>query len=156
MVEFKTIVLTTDLSENAKAAVPYAMDLARKYGGTVTLLHVCEDPIYYAGTAAAEGFVVDVPDLAQRIEEERRKMLGAEAHALEKNYGVHVVPVLRTGHPVQEILEHAKSHDPDVLVVATHGRTGLAHLVFGSVAEKIIRLSPCPVLSIRPEPVAKK
>jgi universal stress protein A len=150
MVEFKRIVLTTDLSENASVAVPFAVDLAKKYGGAITLLHVCEDSIYYASAAAAEGFVVDMDDFAAKVEKDREEALKKEAARLSKTHGVPVEPLLRKGHSAGEIIAYAKEAKPDVVVIATHGRSGFSHLIFGSVAEKVIRLCPCPVLSVRP------
>jgi nucleotide-binding universal stress UspA family protein len=151
MVEFKRIVLTTDLSDNASEAVPFAIDLAKKYGGAVTLLHVVEDSIYYASAASAEGFVVDMEDFSARIQKDREDALKAAAAKLSTAHGVTVTPVLRTGHAAGEIIAYAKEAKPDVVVIATHGRSGFQHLIFGSVAEKVIRLCPVPVLSVRPK-----
>lgn len=151
MIRFNKIVLTTDLSENANVATPYAIDLARKYGGSIELLHVCEDTVYYASAAAAEGFVVDMEEFSAKIAKDRENALKAAADSLVSQYGIQIRPVLRKGHAANEIVAYAKEAKPDVIVIATHGRTGFSHMLFGSVAERVIRTAPCPVLSVRPE-----
>jgi universal stress protein A len=151
MIAFKNIVVTTDLSENANEALPYAVDLARKYNGTLTLLHVCEDPAYYASAAAAEGFVVDVGTWTEKIVKEREEALKERAAQRTKEFDLEFKPVMRNGHASSEIVAFAKESKADVVVIATHGRTGLSHLVFGSVAERVIRHCPCAVLSVRPK-----
>jgi len=151
MIRFNKIVLTTDLSENASVATPYAIDLAKKYGGSIELLHICEDTVYYASAAAAEGFVVDMEEFSAKIAKDREDALKAAAESLASKHGVQVKPVLRKGHAANEIVAYAKDNKPDVIVIATHGRTGLSHLLFGSVAERVIRTAACPVLSVRPE-----
>jgi len=151
MIRFNKIVLTTDLSENASVATPYAIDLAKKYGGSIELLHVCEDTVYYASAAAAEGFVVDMEEFSAKIAKDREAALKVAADAIATQHGVKVTPMIRKGHAANEIVAYTKETKPDVLVIATHGRTGLSHLIFGSVAERVIRMCACPVLSVRPE-----
>jgi len=151
MISFNKIVLTTDLSENANVATPYAVDLAKKYGGSIELLHICEDTVYYASAAAAEGFVVDIEEFSAKIAKDRESALRLACDSLSTKYGVTVKPVMRKGHAANEIVAYTKDAKPDVLVIATHGRTGLSHLLFGSVAERVIRLASCPVLSVRPD-----
>lgn len=151
MINFRKIALTTDLSDNANEAIPFAVDLAKKYGGSIELVHVCEDTVYYASAAAAEGFVVDMEEFATKIAKDREDALRKQAADMTAKFGVVVSPTLRKGHAANEIVAYAKEAKPDVVVIATHGRTGLSHLVFGSVAERVIRLCPCPVLSVRPQ-----
>lgn len=153
MTEFKTILLTSDLSENADAAAPYAVELATRFGGTIHLVHVFEDAAFYAAAAASEGMMVDSSDWIAASLRDREKKLGELSQKLAISSRIPVKPVMRQGHAATEIVEAAKSLNADCVVIATHGRTGLSHLVFGSVAERVVRLSPCPVLSVRPKTV---
>ncbi|HYF47881.1 MAG TPA: universal stress protein [Planctomycetota bacterium] len=148
MISFKKIVLTTDLSDNANVAAPYAVELAKKWGGQISLVHVVEDVVYYANPAATEGIVPVEWMVANRKDREMQLKLRAEE--LAKKDGVTVKDVLLQGHAANAVVDYLKKEKADCVVIATHGRTGLSHLIMGSVAERIVRLSPCPVLSIRP------
>jgi len=148
MVSFKTIVLTTDLSDNADAAVPYAVELAKKWGGEIRLVHVVEDAVYYANPAATEGMVPVEWMVANR--KSREMQLKDLAAKLASKENIAVKDVLLQGHAANVIVDYAKMENADCIVIATHGRTGLSHFLFGSVAERVVRLSLIPVLSIRP------
>lgn len=150
MVEFKNILLTTDLSSNAGVARPYAIDLAKRYGGTLHLLHVFEDAGYYLEAGGVDSVPFGPVEWIERTQAERRKELIERAALIEKEGGVRTIPELRIGHAVTEILAHAKENKADLIVMATHGHTGVAHFVFGSVAEKVVRMSTCPVMTVRP------
>ena len=148
-ITFKKIVLTTDLSENAEAAAPYAVELARRQGGTIYLVHVFEDAPYYLGVS--DGFVgYDPAAWIKASFEERDQRLAVSAKELAKKEGLQVIPCLRQGNAVKEILALLEEQRTDCVVISTHGRTGLSHLFLGSVAERLVRLSPCPVLTVRP------
>jgi universal stress protein A len=149
VVQFKTIVLTTDLSPNADAAQPYAIELARKYDGTIFLLHVFEQDIYYASASSGEGLAANPVEWLVEFRKQRGQQLDKAAKALQQ-HGVRVVHQMREGQPAQEVIELAKKEKADCIVISTHGRSGISQLVFGSVAERVVRLSPCPVLTVRP------
>jgi universal stress protein A len=151
MIAFSKIILTSDLSPNADAATPYAVDLARKYGGEIYLVHVFEDSIYYVGTAGGEALPYDPAKWIAAAQDIRKKQINALAEKLAQEQKVKVIPVLRQGQPANETVMFAEQQKADCIVIATHGHTGFSRLMFGSVAEKIVRLSPCPVLSIRPK-----
>ena len=145
--DFKKLLLTTDLSFNADAATPYAALLARKYGAKVILLHVLDDSAYYGGGGdfvfhPDEWLAEARQDLEQRLAERAARILEAE--------GIAVEPVLLAGNPARKIIAYAEAERPDCIIMATHGRTGIPRFIFGSVAERILRLSPCPVFTIRP------
>lgn len=151
MLEFKKIVLTTDLSPNSDAAEPYAVDLARKYGGTIHMLHVVVETVYYANAPGGEPMVLAAPaEWLNKAREEHINLLKSKAEALGASSGVPVVDVLRYGHAANEIVAYIKDEKPDLVVIATHGRTGISHLIFGSVAERVVRLSTSPVLCVHP------
>src|SRR5262245_41815492 len=146
MISFKKILLPTDLSSNSDAAAPYAIEFARRDGGQIQLLHVFEDLIFYPLPIAESPVAVDFSDFIKGSHADRLTTLGKKADALARDSGVTVVPVILRGHPVQELVKYAKSEHIDCIVIATHGRTGAPHLFYGSVAERVVRESPCPVL----------
>lgn len=151
MITFKKIVLTTDLSANADAAMPYAIELARKYGGAIYLVHVFEDSIYYAGTLGKETLPYDPATWIAAARDSRDKQMKALAERVAQDSQVPVIPVILSGQAAVELVNFAEKEKADCLIIATHGHTGFSRLLFGSVAEKVVRLSPCPVLSVRPK-----
>jgi nucleotide-binding universal stress UspA family protein len=153
VIGFKKIILTTDLSENANAATPYAVELAKKYGGDIYLVHVFEDSIYYVGTVGGEGLPYDPAKWLAAAHDSRDKQIKALAAKLSEANKIKVIPVVKQGQPAPEMVKFAKEQDADCIVIATHGHTGFSRMLFGSVAEKIVRLSPCPVLSVRPKDI---
>ncbi len=145
MIELKRILLATDLSEYAGHATKYACELSDRFGAELHILHVFNEFLPSADWT--------YPQLNEHMQELHRE----QAQALTK-----VVPELwQTSHRVVhataegrsdlEIIRYAKEHDIDLIVITTHGRTGLPHLLIGSTAERIVRMAPCPVLTVRPE-----
>ncbi|MEI6232493.1 MAG: universal stress protein [Planctomycetota bacterium] len=155
MMDFKNILLTTDLSSNSEAARPYAVDLAKKYGATLHLLHVFEDAGYYHDAGMNEGVPFAPLEWIEAAQDERKKRLNTMAAAIELNDGVKSDATLRVGSAAREIIDYVKDNKIDCIVIATHGHTGLAHFIFGSVAEKVVRTCTCPVLTVRPKEEAK-
>jgi nucleotide-binding universal stress UspA family protein len=153
MIQFKKIFVTTDLSENSNAAVPYAAELARRYDGRLELIYVFEDILYFPTAPEPGSYAIDPVQIMESARIERKKQLDLAAKLCSEMEKVEVKPVLLEGHPPTKIIKYATEQKPDCLVVATHGRTGLSHLVFGSVAERLVRMSVCPVLSIRPQKI---
>jgi universal stress protein A len=145
---FKSIVCTTDLSENANAAMPLAAELARRFGGSVTVLHVLENLPYYA---VAEGITFDIEKWMSDVRRNRERELNDAVAAYAAREKIQAKPVLLQGDCAAQIVKYLKESGSDCVVIATHGRTGLSHLVLGSVAEKVVRGAPCPVLTIRPK-----
>ena len=150
MIAFKNIILTTDLSQMSDAAAPYAVDFAQKYDGLIHLVHVFEDLIFYPPTLTEAPLAVDVSEVLRETHAERATKLDQHAKDLSQQYGVQVVPVLLRGHAGNEIVSYAKRENIDLIVTATHGRGGISHLIFGSVAERVVRTSYCPVMTVRP------
>ncbi len=148
--DFKKIVLTTDLSANADAATQYASSLAKKFGSTVFLVHVFECDIYYAA-GTMESSTGDPAEWFRKARETRKKALKEAARTLAAATGTPVNDVFLEGHAAHEVVNFAKKENADCIVIATHGRSGLSHLLFGSVAENVVRMSSCPVLSVRPK-----
>jgi nucleotide-binding universal stress UspA family protein len=148
---FHTVVVPTDFSANAAAAIPYAVGLAKRDNGKLVLAHSVEDAVYYTSAAASEGIGPDIEQWMATITADAEKRLVDQGKAITAEYGVPVETVLKRGRPFEQLDELAKEYNADLMVISTHGYTGLSHLVFGSVAEKVVRGTPCPVLSVRPE-----
>jgi len=152
---FSKILVPIDFSASSLHALEFADTLAKALGAQMILIHVVERSPYEI--YAAEGFFAQVPSYTtvdnrvldeDYIREETQKQLDKIAAA---GRGGPCVAESRFGNPVEEVLAAAKQYGADLLVICTHGRTGLSHLVMGSVAEKLVRLAPIPVLSIRAE-----
>jgi len=109
------------------------------------VMHVCEHPIAGSGI---EAYHFAVPEYVVDLEQRERKALDALTAELRERR-VDVEPVFIIGKAYQEIVKAAKLHNVDVITMATHGSKGLSHLVFGSTAEKVVRLAPCPVLTVK-------
>jgi nucleotide-binding universal stress UspA family protein len=148
---FHTILVPTDFSSNSAGALPYAIELAKQDNGKILLAHVIEDSMYYSSAAASEGIGPDVEQWIASVTESAEKRLNETAHALKAASGLPVETILSRGRAPEKIGELAKERNADLVVISTHGYTGLSHLVFGSVAERVVRSSPAPVLSIRPQ-----
>lgn len=145
MFTLKTILVPTDFSDASQAALAYAKALAGAFDASIHLVHVMEDLLAHAW--AAEVYVASMPTLRDEIAKESRERLAAMAAA--EPQARHIETALLAGNPFLEIVRYAKSHDVDLIVIGTHGRGAIAHMLLGSVAEKVVRKSPCPVLTVR-------
>jgi universal stress protein A len=146
MFALKTILVPTDFSDASQAALAYAKSLAAPFGASIHLVHVMEDLLAHAW--AAEVYVASMPNLREEIEKEARERLSALL-AAEEGRQFAVVTALLAGNPFLEIIRYAKAQNVDLIVIGTHGRGAIAHMLLGSVAEKVVRKSPCPVLTVR-------
>jgi len=151
MVSFKKLLLTTDLSTNAEAAVPYALDLARQFKSEVLLTYTFEDHYYYAPIVGTEPILIATEWYDSIRKQHKAKFEQYATVLMGTAQDVSIRPCFLMGIAVDRILELAKKENVDLIVISTHGRTGLQHLFYGSVAEKIVRLSPHPVLTVRPQ-----
>jgi len=132
-----------DFSETAEHAMGYAIELAQRFGGSITVVHAYDTPSY----GYPDAFVA-TPEVAQQIERIAIEGLAQVAkRAREK--GVQVETVLWRGAPWVEIAALADQIRADLVVMGTHGRRGVAQALLGSVAEKVVRTAPCPVLTVR-------
>jgi len=139
----KKILMPTDFAESSRAAAGVALELAQRFEVPLALLHVHAVPsTIYAGVP-----FVPVADYVQAFQDAAQSALNNEAERL-RGKGVDVSTVLKMGAPWEEILEIAKKLDVGLIVMGTHGRRGLPRALLGSVAEKVVRLSPVPVLTI--------
>ena len=147
MIAPRRILVATDFSEPAKAALDYGRSFARAYGARLCLLHVVDD--IATRTAELTGSFVSVDRVQQRMEADARARLEALLDDEDREVLRPELVVLRSGAPAQTILAFADGHQTDLIVVGTHGRTGLSRLFMGSVAQHIVRMAPCPVLTVR-------
>ena len=139
----KHILVPVDFSECSRKALRYALPFARQFGSGITLLHVVETA-YVMGEFGVADYAAMAADLSTEAERQLRRMADAEiGPAAACNI------LVRPGRPATEIAEAARELAADLIVIATHGRTGLKHVLLGSVAENVVRHAPCPVLTVR-------
>ncbi|RUL87665.1 universal stress protein [Tautonia sociabilis] len=147
MIQIDRILAPTDFSKHSEAAVRFACELADRLGAELHLLHVLSEVVVPAGPDPM--LVASMPpEYYKEIEDQARQTL-ATICAADWPKPRAVVSEIRWGDAVDEIHDYATEHGIDLIVVSTHGRTGLAHVLLGSVAERIVREAPCPVLTIR-------
>jgi len=148
---FSRILLSTDFSEQAEIAYPWAAKMAACDGGKVILMHALEDDLVATAPVFAGYMAPGALDLGSYREEFRagaQRALDAAAEKLRAQ-GVEVEAVLvERGKPSQAIVATAKEMDCSVIVISTHGRGGLAHLLLGSTAEKVVRTAGVPVMTV--------
>lgn len=143
--KIERILFPIDFSEGAMNALDYAISLAKEYDTKLYLLHVVHDISMTAGWQVPH---IRIDELYREMEESARKEL--EKCCMEELRGLkNVERIVVRGIPDEEILKVAKNEKIDIIVIGTHGRTGIDRLLFGSTAEKVVRKAPCPVLSVR-------
>jgi nucleotide-binding universal stress UspA family protein len=146
MIALKNILIATDFEEAADAALTYARALAQPFGATLHVLHVTGD-IRLTATGAELYLTVDT-DLQREVDEAARQRL-ADLVIDSDGSGPPTRTVVRTSNaPAAVIVQYARENAIDLIVMGTHGRRGMAHLLMGSVAERVVRTAPCPVLTV--------
>jgi nucleotide-binding universal stress UspA family protein len=131
MITIKNILVATDFSEPSDAALIYGRELARQFSATLHVFHAVEN--IYITTLGAENFANVAGNLQQEVEDEARRRLN-ELLKSKPNEPPTIAAVLTSASPAYAIVDYAKTHDIDAIVVGTHGRSGLAHVFLGSVA----------------------
>ncbi len=144
-VSLKRILVPIDFSEPSKNALKYAARLAEEYKSELILVYVVEPVVYPADLGFGQATIPNIePDLAKRgkagLEQLVKDSVSKEITAQT---------MVRTGRPFVEILTTAKDEHADLIVIATHGHSGVEHLIFGSTAEKVVKRARCPVLMVR-------
>lgn len=145
MIPFHTILVPTDFSEHSELAFQMACSLARDTGARILALHVLVPPTVVYG----EGVYAPLP-------EEYPKEWEEKLHALQSpTPNVTVEHLMVEGDPVNVILKTGRDSKCDLIVLGTHGRSGLKHFLMGSVAERVVREGPCPVLTVKAKPATQ-
>jgi nucleotide-binding universal stress UspA family protein len=143
MTKIRKILVPTDFSPHSDQAMQYAAMIARAFKARILLVHVIE-PLTYSitDTLQVTDHFVALKTIARPLLETARKRFQKEGLSVETD--------LLTGIPYRQILNKARRIGVDMIVMGTHGRTGVEHFLLGSVAEKVVRLAPCPVVTVRP------
>jgi nucleotide-binding universal stress UspA family protein len=145
MIVLKNLLVATDFSEPSATALAYGRDLARAYGATLHVLHVTENLLMRYSPEISFA----VPDLQADLDRQARQELD-KAITADDMRTLKIVLALETGaNPATTIVDYARTYDIDLIVVGTHGRGPVQHLIMGSVAERVVRTAPCPVLAVR-------
>ncbi len=143
MPTFKNILCAVDFSAGSRHALVVAGELAKTSDASLTIVHVWQPPLYGAPEAAVSG------DIIQSIIDDAERGL-ADWEASVRATGVRVLDSkMLTGDPANEMVAFGRSSHADLIVMATHGRSGLKHVLLGSVAEKVVRHAACDVLVVR-------
>jgi len=145
MLAFKIIVVPTDFSDHSLRALPYAVSLAEKFRARLKVVFVSEPALQVADVAWVG---IDERSMSQEHIQEARRNL--ERIALEQvPTDVPVDAEVLTGDAVEAVISYARDVNADLIIMATHGRGGISHMLMGSVAEQIVRKAPCPVLTLK-------
>jgi nucleotide-binding universal stress UspA family protein len=146
MIALKNILVATDFSEAADAALAYGRALARTFGARLHVLHVADDVYLRLG---GDAYVAVLPDLQRDVEEAARKRLDEVLVDNDPNPLPTKPVVVTSSATALAIVQYARDAQTDLVIVGTHGRGAVAHLLMGSVAERVVRTAPCPVLTVR-------
>jgi len=141
--QLKNILVPTDFSDASRKALDYAASLAKRVGGKITLVHVIEPLPDHSNSVDP---IIMGSDFWQTQAKKAFRKLCEEGHVTESLLRT---PVIREGPPHFEITEAARELEADLIIIATNGRTGLAHVLLGSTTERVVRHAPCPVLVVR-------
>lgn len=143
--KIKKILLTTDFSDYASYALSYAVEFAEKLKAEIGLLHVIE-PIIAPTDFTWESY--DIAELEKKSREYTQQSLDKIIREKIPDK-IKAIPIIRYGRSFEEIIRCAKDEKFDMIIMSTHGLTGISHILFGSTAEKVVRKSPVPVLTVR-------
>jgi len=148
MFDLKNILIPTDCSELSKDALKIGINLAKKYGAKLVLLYVTSDTPFVGYDNISYLPVEIAQQLQGRLEQGHEKELGEFWNSIH-DPDVTVDLLVNQGDPFSEIIKFARSNEVDLIVMGTHGRTGLKQILMGSVTEKVVRYSPLPVLTVK-------
>jgi nucleotide-binding universal stress UspA family protein len=147
MIALKKILVATDFSEPSEAALTYGRELARQFDATLLVVHVVDNLLTRA--VGGDGFAFGDPAFQKEIEDTALKqteaLLNDEDRALLRANTVMIV----SNTPADAIADYARQAKVELIVMGTHGRRAIAHFFMGSVAERVVRIAPCPVLTVR-------
>ena len=144
MIKLDRILVPTDFSDGSERALIYGVELAKRFAGELHVVHVAQHP------AIGGLYAASFPQESLAPEEFGRQQLEA-LEVPEEDQVSRVQRRVLLGAPFVEIVRYARENDVDLIVIGTHGQTGIVHMLMGSVAEKVVRKAPCAVLAVRPE-----
>ena len=145
MIRIKNVLVATDFSEPSAAALDYGRELARSFNATLHVVHVTDNVFLQFG---GEAYMAVVPDLQRDVDATARRQLEALLDE-EDRAALRATPVvISAAAKPAVIVDYASKHGIDLIVMGTHGRGAVSHLLMGSVAERVVRTAPCPVLTV--------
>lgn len=143
-----SVLVPIDFSDYSKSALRYAVNFAKSFNAEIILIYVVEPVIYPPDFSMGQIAMPSInTEWDDRAKDELQKLAKSEVIGAVK-----AKTIIKTGKPFVEIIETAKEENVDLIIIATHGRSGVEHILFGSTAEKVVRKAPCPVLTLR-EPI---
>ncbi len=143
--DIKKILVPIDFSDYSKSALKYAVNFCKKFDAELILIYVIEPVIYPPDFSMGQ---IAIPSINIEWDERARQELDKLAKSdIIKN--IPIKTIIKTGKPFIEIIETAGEIDADLIIIASHGHSGVEHILFGSTAEKVVRKAPCPVLTLR-------
>lgn len=148
MIALNTILLPTDFSEASAVAARYAAALAESFRATLHVLHVIEESQFLYPLISHEGALPPLYDVRDEVDKEVQLRLERMFTEAQRTM-LRVKTVVLVGSPFVEIVRYARRENIDLIVLGTHGRGPVAHMLMGSVAERVVRKAPCPVLTVR-------
>jgi len=146
--DIKKVLVPIDFSDYSKSSLRYAVNFAKQFNAEIYLIYVVEPVIYPPDFSMGQ---IAIPSVNAEWDERAKVELDNLAKT-EIPEGVNVKTILKSGKPFLEIIDTASEENIDLIIIATHGHSGVEHILFGSTAEKVVRKAPCPVLTLR-EPV---
>ncbi|MFA5832296.1 MAG: universal stress protein [Bacteroidota bacterium] len=149
MISIKNILVTTDLSVASYSAMEYASWLSKKEKATVTLFYSVDN----LPSVAYHTVDLTFDKFREEILTFERKRLMEFSDTFKKDFSKNLNVVLTEGNAAQSIVQYAKQNSIDIIIMSTHGRTGIPHVVLGSVAERVVRTAHCPVLTVKSQSV---
>lgn len=146
-IHVRRILVPLDFSRQAAPVLEWALHLATEHRSSIVLLHVYHLPVEFQ---QLEGAYLPA-DFWANVKQEAEQQLGLHAERVRAG-GIEVEAQVREGYPATVIVEEAESRGADLIVLGTHGHTGIKHLLLGSIAERVVQHAPCPVLTVKPVP----
>jgi nucleotide-binding universal stress UspA family protein len=149
MIAIKNILVATDFGPASDTALRYGRALASRFGARLHVLHVTENIYLTAGSLYGYGYTSMPPNIQQEIEAAAAKQTAELLTDEERRTQQGIAVTVPAASPAAAIADYARRHDIDLAVLGTHGRGAVSHLLMGSVAERVVRTAPCPVLTVR-------
>ena len=146
MIAIKNLLVATDFSEVSDAALSYGRTLAEQFAATLHLVHVVED--IATMTFTTDGVAAPIPGLQEELEDAARTQLDAAVARVQGRGQRPQMCIITSNARAAAIVDYAKNASIDLIVIGTHGRGGMSRLLLGSVAERVVRTAPCPVLTV--------